>query len=170
MLVAGRFLPRAALQLREARSLDYLSLVLMAIGLAALVIALKQAPERGWTSGLVVALLALSVASCGRVRAAHARGRRPRSSISRTFADRRFAIGCILSFVLGIGLFGSVYLMPVFLAFVRGHDALEIGDDHAGHRRRPTGDGAGRRRAGAARRRPLADRRRLRRSSRSASA
>jgi DHA2 family multidrug resistance protein len=33
----------------------------------------------------------------------------------------------MLSFVLGIGLFGSVYLMPVFLAFVRGHDALQIG-------------------------------------------
>ena len=44
-----------------------------------------------------------------------------------TFADRSFAIGCVLSFVLGIGLFGSVYLMPVFLAFVRGHNALEIG-------------------------------------------
>jgi len=28
---------------------------------------------------------------------------------------------------LGVGLFGSVYLIPVFLAFVRGHDALEIG-------------------------------------------
>jgi len=32
-----------------------------------------------------------------------------------------------LSFCLGIGLFGSVYLMPVFLAFVRRHDAFEIG-------------------------------------------
>jgi len=45
----------------------------------------------------------------------------------RSFADRDFTIGCILSFVLGIGLFGSVYLMPVYLAFVRYHDALEIG-------------------------------------------
>ena len=44
-----------------------------------------------------------------------------------TFSDRRFAIGCVLSFVLGVGLFGSVYLMPVFLAFVRDHNALEIG-------------------------------------------
>jgi DHA2 family multidrug resistance protein len=43
------------------------------------------------------------------------------------FADRNFTIGCVLSFVLGIGLFGSVYLMPVFLAFVRSHNALEIG-------------------------------------------
>ena len=44
-----------------------------------------------------------------------------------TFRDSSFAIGCVLSFCLGVGLFGSVYLMPVFLAFVRGHDALEIG-------------------------------------------
>ena len=44
-----------------------------------------------------------------------------------TFADRNFTIGCLLSFVLGMGLFGSVYLMPVFLAFVRSHNALEIG-------------------------------------------
>jgi DHA2 family multidrug resistance protein len=33
----------------------------------------------------------------------------------------------VLSFCLGVGLFGSVYLIPVFLAFVRGHDALQIG-------------------------------------------
>jgi DHA2 family multidrug resistance protein len=32
-----------------------------------------------------------------------------------------------LSFCLGVGLFGSVYLMPVFLAYVRHHDAFEIG-------------------------------------------
>ena len=52
ILLAARLLPKAALHLREARALDYLSLLLLAMGLAALVIALKQAPERGWTSGL----------------------------------------------------------------------------------------------------------------------
>lgn len=26
-----------------------------------------------------------------------------------------------------MGLFGSIYLMPVFLAYVRSHNALEIG-------------------------------------------
>jgi DHA2 family multidrug resistance protein len=44
-----------------------------------------------------------------------------------TLKNRSFAIGCALSFCLGVGLFGSVYLMPVFLAFVRRHDAYEIG-------------------------------------------
>jgi len=44
-----------------------------------------------------------------------------------TLKHRAFAIGCALSFCLGVGLFGSVYLMPVFLAYVRHHDAFEIG-------------------------------------------
>jgi DHA2 family multidrug resistance protein len=44
-----------------------------------------------------------------------------------TLKQRSFAIGCALSFCLGVGLYGSVYLMPVFLAFVRSHDAFEIG-------------------------------------------
>src|SRR5262249_47405769 len=46
----------------------------------------------------------------------------------RTFRDRNFSIGCLFSFVLGTGLFGSIYLMPVFLAYVRAHNALEIGE------------------------------------------
>ena len=126
ILVALRYLPGAALRLRDARALDHLSMLLMATGLAALVIALKQAPERGWTSGVVLGLLTLSAASSAGFARRTLRAPAPIVDL-RTFADRRFAIGCVLSFVLGIGLFGSVYLMPVFLAFVRGHDALEIG-------------------------------------------
>ena len=32
----------------------------------------------------------------------------------RALADRDFALGCVLSFILGVGLYGSIYLMPVF--------------------------------------------------------
>jgi DHA2 family multidrug resistance protein len=125
--LAGVLLPKTPYSLREAWTLDIASLALLTIALAALEIALKEAPQRGWTSGVVGLLLTLSVASMtGFIRrtlcASH-----PIVDL-RSFADRRFSIGCVLSFVLGIGLFGSVYLMPVFLAFVRHHDALEIGE------------------------------------------
>ena len=33
----------------------------------------------------------------------------------------------ILVFLVGAGLYGSVYLMPVFLSLVRGHDPFSIG-------------------------------------------
>ena len=38
-----------------------------------------------------------------------------------------FALACFYSFVLGAGLFGSVYLLPLFLGIVRQHTPLEIG-------------------------------------------
>lgn len=126
MTLGAALLPRAPLQLSQARSLDWLSLGLMAIGLAALEIGLKEAPQRGWTSGLVAGLLALAAISAAGFAQRSLSHPQPVVAL-RMFGDRRFTVGCILSFVLGIGLFGSVYLMPVFLAFVRGHNALEIG-------------------------------------------
>ena len=95
--------------------------------LAGLEIGLKEAPHRGWLSPTCIAL---AVGQRGRsstlfvrrsLRTAH-----PVVQLS-TLKRRSFAAGCALSFCLGVGLFGSVYLMPVFLAFVRRHDAFEIG-------------------------------------------
>jgi DHA2 family multidrug resistance protein len=125
-LVAVRSLPRERLDTTELRSLDVLSLLLMAVSLASLELALKEAPTNGWTSVYIAGLLCLSVLS-GSIFVWRSLIRtRPLVEL-RTFRDRNFLIGSIFSFVLGIGLFGSVYLMPVFLAFVRGHNALEIG-------------------------------------------
>jgi MFS transporter, DHA2 family, multidrug resistance protein len=124
--VAGILLPKEPMRLSEARKLDVLALLLLAIALAALEVALKEAPTRGWISALVASLLAIAFASSVGFVGRTLKAARPIVTLS-TFADRRFTIGCVLSFVLGIGLFGSVYLMPVFLAFVRGHNALEIG-------------------------------------------
>jgi MFS transporter, DHA2 family, multidrug resistance protein len=126
-VLASILLPKTPVRLGEVRKLDIPTLTLLAMALAALEIALKEAPMRGWNSGFVLGLLALSFASSvGFVRrtlgAPH-----PIVSLG-TFSDRSFTIGCVLSFALGIGLFGSVYLMPVFLAFVRDHNALEIGE------------------------------------------
>jgi MFS transporter, DHA2 family, multidrug resistance protein len=125
-ILAGILLPRAAVRLSDARRLDILSLALLAMALAALEIALKEAPTRGWSSSFVLGLLALSVASGAAFVRRTLSAAQPIVDLS-TFADRSFTIGCVLSFVLGIGLFGSIYLMPVFLAFVREHDAFEIG-------------------------------------------
>ena len=119
-------LPREKLDLTELSRLDLISLTLMAIALASLEIALKQAPQRGWLSPFSAPLLAVSAA------AALLFARRTLGAVHpvvelKTLGARSFTIGCALSFCLGVGLFGSVYLMPVFLAYVRRHDAFEIG-------------------------------------------
>jgi DHA2 family multidrug resistance protein len=110
----------------EARRLDLASLAAMAAALAALEVALKQAPDRGWGSAEVLGLFAVSLASgAGFVRRT-LRLAHPVCEL-RSLGRADFAVGCLLSFILGVGLFGSTYLMPVFLGFVRGHNALEIG-------------------------------------------
>ncbi|PZF78992.1 MFS transporter [Aestuariivirga litoralis] len=125
-LAAGLFLPRSPVNPAELRRLDFAGLLLLALALAALEIGLKEAPGRGWLSGVVVALLVLSAASAAGFAARSLTGAHPIADL-RLFRERNFLVGCIMSFALGVGLFGSVYLMPVFLAFVRGHGALEIG-------------------------------------------
>ncbi len=45
-----------------------------------------------------------------------------------TFADRNFGIGCLISFCVGIGLYGLTYMYPRYLAEVRGYSALMIGE------------------------------------------
>jgi MFS transporter, DHA2 family, multidrug resistance protein len=124
--LAAAVLPGMPAQWHEARRLDLASLVFIALALAALEIGLKEAPGRGWLSGLVAGLLLLSACSMAAFLTRTRRAAHPVVGLQ-AFGDRNFAIGCVLSFVFGIGLFGSVYLMPVFLGFVKGRNALQIG-------------------------------------------
>jgi DHA2 family multidrug resistance protein len=124
--VTPTLLLRQKTDFAELRKLDTISLIVMAAALASLEIGLKQAPQRGWFSLQCAGLLLASAAGLALFLWRSSRAPHP---VLRLVALKRrsFAIGCALSFCLGVGLFGSVYLMPVFLAFVRGHDAFEIG-------------------------------------------
>ena len=46
----------------------------------------------------------------------------------RTFGDRNFGVGCLISFCVGIGLYGLTYMYPRYLAEVRGYSPLMIGE------------------------------------------
>ena len=122
LIVGMLFLPRGTLRLNLLRGLDWLSLLLLGVGLAVLIIGLKEAPTEGWVSWF--AILCWTVVGLCIV----GLWQRPKPAIMfHLLKDRPLLFGCTLSFILGFSLFGSVYLMPIFLAFVRGHGPLEIG-------------------------------------------
>ncbi|MFX6201592.1 MFS transporter, partial [Acinetobacter baumannii] len=50
VLAAHRLLPAEPIALEQARRLDLVALALMATALAALILGLKEAPQRGWLS------------------------------------------------------------------------------------------------------------------------
>ena len=111
---------------RLLRRLDYATLALLAIFLAMLELVLKQAPELGWLSEPALAMLAISGATGTAAVVRCLRRTEPLVDL-RAFADRNFTLGCGFSFVLGMGLYGATYLMPLFLGYIRQHSPLEIG-------------------------------------------
>jgi MFS transporter, DHA2 family, multidrug resistance protein len=119
-------LPRGRPRLNQLKNFDGISLALMAVALASLEIGLKQAPQYGWSSGVCFGLFALCAVAAALFTVRTLKAVQPVVELA-TLKVRSFSIGCALSFCLGVGLFGAVYLMPVFLAYVREHDAFQIG-------------------------------------------
>ncbi|MDU6242208.1 MAG: DHA2 family efflux MFS transporter permease subunit, partial [Bradyrhizobium sp.] len=125
-LMTPSLLPKQRMNLIELDKLDLLALMLLAVSLASLELGLKEAPKGGWLSSNCIALLVLSGSCLTLLIQRLLASPHPILRLG-SFQRRSFTLGCVSSFCLGIGLFGSVYLMPVFLAFVRQHDAFEIG-------------------------------------------
>jgi DHA2 family multidrug resistance protein len=119
-------LPWGRARISHLKRFDVVSLMLMSLSLAALEIGLKQAPASGWFSAACLGLFGAMAITAFLFVVKTRRAVQPVVEL-RTFEVRPFSIGCFLSFCLGVGLFGAVYLMPVFLAYVREHDALVIG-------------------------------------------
>lgn len=126
VMVGGLCLPRDRASHGLIWRLDGVGLAWLALALASLIIGLKQAPDMGWASPIVLSLFSASALASWLFfrRALHHPN--PVAAVG-VLGDRRVATGCLLNFGLGFGFFGATYLMPVFLALVRDHDALEIG-------------------------------------------
>ena len=115
-------LPRMPIKPEALKGLDWLSIVLLAIGLASLLIGLKNAPRDGWLTISVLFWFAVAAGSLIWL------WRRPNPVIMfHLLQDRSLFFGCILSFITGFVLYANIYLIPVFMSFVRNHTPLEIG-------------------------------------------
>jgi DHA2 family multidrug resistance protein len=109
------------------RGADYPGMVLMALFLGCLEYVLEEGPRKDWfgdgnlriaawvsgVSGILFIWRSLVIAQ-------------PILDL-RALGSRNFALGCLFSFVAGIGIFSTIYLTPVFLGEVRGFSALDIG-------------------------------------------
>jgi len=109
------------------RQLDRVGLILLAVAMVGIEVGLKEAPHAGWTGlptllpGLVgLAALGTFFTRCLRVAS-------PLVDPA-VLGDWHVALGTGCNAVLGATLYGSTYLMVVFLGLVRGLDALGIGE------------------------------------------
>lgn len=110
------------------RRFDWVGLALMALFLGSLEYVLEEGARWQWLQDETVASFAAiaTLAGLGFFWRAFTSAQ-PIVDL-RAFADRNFAIGSLFAFILGIALYGSVYLVPLFLGRVRGYDSLQIGE------------------------------------------
>ena len=107
---------------------DWWGLITMAGFLGSLEYVLEEGPQYEWLQDTSVAVCAAicvvsAIAFFYRVLTAE----EPIVDI-RTFTNRNFGVGCLISFCVGIGLYGLTYIYPRYLAEVRGYSALMIGE------------------------------------------
>lgn len=107
---------------------DWTGLLSMAGFLGALEYVLEEGPRNDWFNDNTVLLFAWVSGISALVFFVRVLTASQPIVDLRSFADRNFAMGSLFSFVMGIGLYGLTYLYPVYLAQIRGYNALMIGE------------------------------------------
>lgn len=114
-------------KLSMLKTIDYAHLAAMAVFLGGLEYVLEEGPRKQWfeDSGIAIAAWVSFIALALFIE----RSFRSVGPIVRLTPFRKptFAFACLFNLVIGVGLYASTYLIPVFLGRVRGYDSLEIG-------------------------------------------
>jgi DHA2 family multidrug resistance protein len=110
--------------LKEA---DYPGIALMAVGLGTLEYVLEEGSRWNWFDDRTIRYCAWIAAVAGVLFVIRSLTF-PRPVVDLcALSNSNFALGCLLSFVSGIGIFSTIYLTPLFLGYVRGFSAWQIG-------------------------------------------
>ncbi|MBV9584412.1 MAG: DHA2 family efflux MFS transporter permease subunit [Alphaproteobacteria bacterium] len=107
---------------------DVTGLVLMAIFLGCLQYALEEGPRWDWLDEQTIRWAIIVSAVAGGLFFWRVLSYRQPIVDLRAFLYRNFALGAFFTFIMGIGMYGTTYLVPLFLAQVRGLSALQIGE------------------------------------------
>ncbi len=109
------------------RGADYPGIVLLALFLGDLEYVLEEGTRWNWFDDATIrACTALAAVSGVMFVLRSLTFARPVVDL-RALGNRNFLLGCILSFVTGIGIFTTIYLTPLFLGYVRGFSAWQTG-------------------------------------------
>ncbi|MDE1991084.1 MAG: DHA2 family efflux MFS transporter permease subunit [Rhizobiaceae bacterium] len=106
---------------------DWPGIITMAIGLAALQTVLEEGNKDDWFGSpfivrlSVIAAISLTLFLIIELKTAH-----PLLNL-RLLVRRNFGFGIVANFLLGIALYGSVFILPIYLTRIQGYNSEQIG-------------------------------------------
>jgi EmrB/QacA subfamily drug resistance transporter len=112
---------------RREHRIDYLGAMALVVGVVPLLIVAEQGREWGWGSGRAVACYL--VGAVGLVLFVLAERRIGDDALIplRFFRIRTFSVGSVIGVVVGMGMFGGIVVLPLYLQIVKGASPTKAG-------------------------------------------
>ncbi len=112
---------------REKGKIDFSGLFFLIAGLGALQLMLEKGEQKDWfASDYIVYLLVIAAAGIFLFVIRELTAKKPAVDL-RVLKDLNFTSGTVLGGLLGIGLYGSLFLLPLFLQQLLGYPAFDSG-------------------------------------------
>ena len=106
---------------------DYWGILSMAIGLGSLEYVLEEGERKDWFGNpLIVRFAIVAAIFITLFLIIELTSKKPFVDL-RVFRNRRFTLCCVVLGALGLALYGTVYLIPLYLAQVQGYSPFQIG-------------------------------------------
>jgi DHA2 family multidrug resistance protein len=130
LLIAGMYwgMDKEPMQLNQLVKADWLGIAFMAVGLASLTIFLEEGNSKDWfESAYIITFAYLALFGIlGWVVTSFVRAE-PFVNL-RLYGQRNFLVATALSGVIGMGLYGSSFLLPLFLGQIANYSPMQIGE------------------------------------------
>ncbi len=125
ILFGSLFMPEREETSKRA-DFDWPGFLLLCITMSCLLIGLSNGQREGWGSDFVLGLLGLATAAGLSFLAWELRVSKPLVDL-RVLASGKFAAAACVACVFGMGLFGTTFLIPLFVQTIQGYTALDAG-------------------------------------------
>ncbi|OWV82777.1 MDR family MFS transporter [Rhizobium sp. R693] len=120
-------LDRAPMKLGLLAKGDWPGIITMAIGLAALQTVLEEGNKEDWFgSDFIIRLSIIAVVSLTLFLIIELKTAHPLLNL-RLLARRNFGFGIVANVLLGIALYGSAFVLPIYLSRIQGYNSEQIG-------------------------------------------
>jgi DHA2 family multidrug resistance protein len=120
-------LEAAPMNLSLLREGDWLGIATMAIGLSALQTVLEEGNKDDWFgSPFIVRFAVIAAIALPLFVLVELTSKKPLLNLRLLFR-RNFGFGVLANFLLGVALYGSVYILPVYLSRIQGYNSEQIG-------------------------------------------
>jgi DHA2 family multidrug resistance protein len=114
--------------LKVLRDADWAGIAMMALGLGSLTIFLEEGNTKDWfDSSFIITFAALAIVGILGWVALSFSGRNAFVNL-RLYSQRNFLVATVLAACTGMGLYGSAFLLPLFLGQIANYTPMQIGE------------------------------------------